>query len=84
LVTDDADSVEVERLQVNAGYQLTQTAAVSLHGGVLNAVFGLTSRGELGATFGYQWSHDPDQADQDGVTDLTLGSKWRFVGNRGR
>lgn len=76
LVTDDADTVEPGHLQLNADWQFSRTASVSLHSIPVNPVFGISSRGELGATFGYQWRDGsgsvPKQADADGITDLTL------------
>lgn len=82
LVTDDADTVEPRRLQLNAGWQFTRMASMRLHSVPVNAVVGLTPRGELGATFGYQWRDGtgtaPDQADASDITDLKLTSKWRL------
>jgi len=82
LTTDDADTVEAGRLQLNTGWQFSRTASVRLHALPINPVLGLSSRGELGATFGYQWRDGfgaaPATADADGVTDLTLATKWRL------
>jgi hypothetical protein len=69
LVVDDADTVAPGRLQFNAGYQFSRTASASLQSIPLNPVFGLCSRGELGAVFGYQWSNAPRQADAGDITD---------------
>jgi Putative MetA-pathway of phenol degradation len=76
LVTDDADTVEPGHLQLNAGWQLSRTGSVSLYSIPLNPVLGVSSRGELGATFGYQWRASPAQA--DGITDLAIATKWRL------
>jgi hypothetical protein len=76
LVTDDADTVEPAHLQLNAGWQFSRTASASLSSLPVNPVLGLNSYGELGATFGYQWSDGPTQA--DGITDLLISTKWRF------
>jgi hypothetical protein len=76
LVTDDADTVEAGRLQLNVGCQLTRTGSVSLWSIPVNPVLGVHSRGELGATFGYQWQDGPTEA--DGITDLAIASKWRL------
>jgi hypothetical protein len=82
LVTDDADTVEPGRLQLNMGWQFSRTASVSLHSIPVNPVIGLHSRGELGLTFGYQWRDGfgsaPNQNDAGDITDLTLASKWRL------
>ena len=82
LTTDDADTVEPGRLQLNAGWQFSRTASVRLHSIPINPVLGLSARAELGATFGYQWRDGfgsaPGQADPDGITDLTLAPKWRL------
>ena len=76
LVTDDADTVDPGRLQLNAGWQLSRTGSVSFYSIPVNPVLGLNSRGELGATFGYQWRGGPTQA--DGISDLTIATKWRL------
>ena len=82
LTTDDADTVEPGRLQLNCGWQLTHTDSISLHTIPINPVLGLSSRGELGATFGYQWrdglGSGPGHADADGIIDLALATKWRL------
>jgi hypothetical protein len=71
LVTDDADTVERGRLQLNAGWQFGRTGSVSLHAIPVNPVVGLSAWGELGATFGCQWrdgsGHMPHEADAEGV-----------------
>jgi hypothetical protein len=82
LTTDDADTVESRRLQLNAGWQFSHTTPVSSHALPINPVYGLHSRGELGATFGYQWRDGFGtalaNADADGITDLTLATQWRL------
>jgi hypothetical protein len=72
LVTDDADPVERGHLQLNLGWQFVRTDSVSLHAIPVNPVVGVAASGELGATVGYLWR------DADGVTDLTLETKWRL------
>jgi hypothetical protein len=42
----------------------------------VNPVVGLNSRGELGATFGYQWRDGSPEA--NGLTDLTIATKWQL------
>jgi Putative MetA-pathway of phenol degradation len=76
LVTDDADTVEPAHLQLNSGWQFSRTASAPLSSLLVNPVLGLNSYGELGATFGYQWSDGPTQA--DGITDLLISTKWRL------
>lgn len=76
LVTDDADTVDPGHLQLNAGWQFSRTSSASLSSIPVNPVFGLSSRGELGVTFGYQWRDGPNDA--DGLTDLTISTKWRL------
>ena len=82
LVTDDADTVERGRLQLNSGWQFSRMASVGLHAIPVNPVLGVHSRGEFGLTFGYQWRYGlrntPGQENADGITDLTLASKWRL------
>ena len=78
LVTDDADTVESGQLQLNPIWQFTRTGSLRLHVLPVNPVLGLTSRGELGATFGYQWRDGSNAVDADGITDLTFSTKWRW------
>jgi hypothetical protein len=54
LVTDDADPVDSGRLQFNSGLQFSRTASAKSCDYSVNPVLGITSRGEFGATFGYQ------------------------------
>ncbi len=82
LVTDDADTVEPGKLQLNCDFFFFRTASTSLYSGQLNPVLGLTPRLELGAIFGYQWRNGsgstPTTADADDVTDLTIAPKFRL------
>jgi hypothetical protein len=79
LITDDADPVGFGRLQINSGLQFSRAAGEKLFDYSANPVFGIAPRGEIGATFGYQWRNGiSDKA--DGVTDLTLETKWRLLG----
>src|SRR4029453_2139407 len=55
LVTDDADTVEAGKLQLNCDFQFIRTSSTSLYLLPINPVLGLTPRLELGAIFGYQW-----------------------------
>jgi hypothetical protein len=54
LVTDDADTVEAGKLQLNCDFQFVRTSPASLYLVPINPVLGLTPRLELGAIFGYQ------------------------------
>jgi len=80
LTTDDADTVERGHLQLNAGWHFSRTGSANVHTVPVNPVIGLSSRGELGATFGYEWRDGfGDMAHEDdpsGTTDLTLATKW--------
>ncbi len=81
LVVDDAGTVEVRRLQLNAGWRLLRTPPVDLNAAVVNPVLGVSTRGEVGATFGYEWlsaSGLPRVAEADGVSDVLVSTKWRF------
>ena len=79
LTTDDADPVDFGRLQFNSGLQFNRTASRKSYGYSLNPVLGITSRGEFGATFGYQWQNGGGN-DADGISDLILETKWRLIG----
>lgn len=82
LITDDADTVEPGKWQLNAGGLFTQTASEKLLVSPVNLVTGLNAHGELGITFGYQRRNrsgaGPDKNDASGVTDILVGSKWRL------
>lgn len=79
LITDDADPVDFGHLQVNTGAQFSRAAGTKLSGYSANPVFGIAPRGEFGVTFGYQWRNGSDEK-ADGVTDVTLETKWRLLG----
>jgi hypothetical protein len=82
LVTDDADTVEPQKLQLNLGGLFTRNAGKGLGVFPINLIAGLNSRGEIGATFGYQWRDGtgrlPDKASASGGTDLLLATKWQL------
>jgi hypothetical protein len=82
LVTDDADTVEAGKLQLNCDFQFVRTNSTSLYLVPINPVLGLTPRLELGAIFGYQWRDGsgsiPIADDADDLTDLTIAPKVRF------
>ena len=82
LVTDDADTVEAGKLQLNCDFQFVRTSSTSLYLVPINPVLGLTPRLELGAIFGYQWRDGsesiPTAIDADDLTDLTIAPKFRL------
>ena len=82
LVTDDADTVEPGKLQLNCDFFLVRTGSTSLYSVPFNPVLGLTPNLELGAIFGYQWRVGSGStsftADASGLTDLTLAPKLRL------
>jgi hypothetical protein len=82
LVTDDADTVEPAKLQLNCDFFAVRTGSTSLYSGQINPVLGLTPRLELGAIFGYQWRNGsgstPTTGDADDITDLTIAPKFRL------
>ncbi|MFZ1221027.1 MAG: transporter, partial [Chthoniobacterales bacterium] len=82
LVTDDADTVEPAKLQLNCDFFFFRTGSTSLCSGQINPVLGLTPRLELGAIFGYQWRNSsgstPTTGDADDITDLTIAPKFRL------
>jgi hypothetical protein len=79
LITDDADPVDLGHLELDAGWQFSRTASTKLYSAPVNLTYGIASRGELGMTFGYQWQNGNGN-DADGITDLALETKWRFIG----
>ena len=82
LVTDDADTVEPGKLQLNCDFVFVRTSSTSLYLLTVNPVVGLTPRLELGAIFGYQWRYGsgsiPTAIDADDLTDLTIAPKFRL------
>jgi hypothetical protein len=82
LVTDDADTVEAGKLQLNCDFQFVRTSSTSFYLVPINPVLGLTPRLELGAIFGYQWRDGsgsfPITDDADDLTDLTIAPKFRL------
>lgn len=82
LVTDDADTVEPGKLQLNCDFFFFRTGSTSLSSPQINPVLGLTPRFELGAIFGYQWRNgsgsSPITSDADDITDLTIAPKFRL------
>ena len=82
LVTDDADTVEAGKLQLNCDFQFLRISSTSLYLIPINPVLGLTPRFELGAIFGYQWRDGsgsiPTTSDADDLTDLTIAPKLRL------
>jgi hypothetical protein len=82
LVTDDADTVEPGKLQLNCDFQFVRTSSTSLYLVPISPVLGLTPRLELGAIFGYQRRDGsgsiPTTNDADDLTDLTIALKLRL------
>ncbi len=82
LVTDDADTVEPGKLQLNCDFFFVRTSSTSLYSVPINPVLGLTPRLELGVIFGYQWRDGagaiPTVTDADDLTDLTVAPKLRL------
>jgi hypothetical protein len=82
LVTDDAETVEAGKLQLNCDFQFVRTSSTSLYLIPINPVLGLTAHLELGAIFGYQWRDGsgsiPTTSDADDLTDLTIAPKLRL------
>jgi outer membrane putative beta-barrel porin/alpha-amylase len=82
LVTDDADTVEAGKLQLNCDFQFVRTSSTLFYLVPINPVLGLTPRLELGAIFGYQWRDGsgsfPTSDDADDLTDLTIAPKFRL------
>jgi hypothetical protein len=82
LVTDDADTVEAGKLQLNSDFQFSRTHSLSLYSFPINPVLGLNPRTELGVIFGYQWrdgsGSSPTTSNADDVTDLTISPKLRL------
>ena len=82
LVTDDADTVEAGKLQLNCDFQFVRPSSTSLYLVPINPVLGLTPGLELGAIFGYQRRDgsrsDPITNDADDLTDLTIAPKLRL------
>jgi hypothetical protein len=82
LITDDADTVEAGKWQLNTGAQFVHTASEQLFLFPVNLVTGVNSRAEVGLTFGYQGRDGagatPEKSDASGVADLLLETKWRL------
>ena len=82
LVTDDADTVEPGKLQLNCDFQFVRTSSTSFYSETINPALGLTPRLELDAIFGYQWRDGsgsiPTTDDADDLTDLTIAPKVRL------
>lgn len=82
LVTDDADTVEPGKLQINSDFFFARTSSTTLYAVPINPVLGLTPLAELGMIFGYQWrdgsGRTPATSDADDLTDLTIAPKIRL------
>ncbi len=80
LVVDDADTVSRGKLQLNAVWQLGSASGTSLTLVPVNAVFGVSDRGEAGLLFGYirRDVEGVAAASADGPTDVVLSTKWKL------
>jgi hypothetical protein len=79
LVVDDAEPMDKGGLQLDAGWQWSRAGSSGLHSAYAIATFGLTSHGDVGALFGYQWFKPGGGLPHvEGVMDLTFYSKWRL------
>jgi Putative MetA-pathway of phenol degradation len=82
LVTDDADTVEPGKLQLNSDFQFARANSTTVYSVPINPVLGLTPRAELGVILGYQWRDGsgsvPTTSDADDLTDLTIAPKLRL------
>jgi hypothetical protein len=82
LFTDDADTVEPGKLQLNCDFFVVRTSSTPLYSVPINPVLGLTPRAEFGVIFGYQWRDGSGSSlatsDADDLTDLTLVPKLRL------
>ena len=85
LITDDADTVEPGKQQLNLGWQLAHSSSETLYLVPANLIVGLNFRSELGITFGYQirdTNSSAALADAHGVTDILLANKWQLWQSR--
>jgi hypothetical protein len=82
LVTDDADTVQTGKLQINCDFFFLRSGSTSFYSPSINPVLGLNPRLELGAIFGYQWrvgsGSTARSGNADAVTDLTIAPKFRL------
>ena len=82
LITDDAETVPPEELQINSDFVFARTSSTTLYSVPINPVVGLLPSLELGAIFGYQWRDGsgsiPITNDADDLTDLTIAPKFRL------
>ena len=79
LITDDADPVAPGHLQLNSGLSFSRMASANFYDYSVNPVYGITSRGEFGVTFGYRSQNDAGN-DFNGISDVILETKWRLLG----
>ena len=85
LVVDDADTVERGRLQLNLVWFFDELPGGHTNLVPVNPVVGLTTRGEVGLSFGYL-RHETDVPPfglASGPFDVILGSKWKLVRSEG-
>jgi hypothetical protein len=79
LVVDDADTVSLGKLQLNAVWQLSAAPGSDLMLVPVNPVYGVSSRGEAGVLFGYiRQGADVTTAGTGGASDVVLSTKWKL------
>ena len=81
LTVDDADTTPRLCFQINAVPQLHESDSGRIYLLPVNPVYGLTDRGELGATIGYlriEPRELPAGEGTGGSSDLVLSTKWRL------
>ena len=80
LIVDDAGTVDARQLQLNAGWRFSRIPPENLYAVPVNPVLGVSARGEVGVTAGYerQSGGDPPGEVADGVSDVLLSTKWRL------
>ena len=81
LTVDDADTTPRLCFQINAVPQIHESGADRLYLVPVNPVYGLTDRGEIGATIGYlriEPRDRPASAGTGGSSDLVLSTKWQL------
>ena len=80
LVTDDADPANFRDVEMDSVWIFSRTDSLSLHELIFTPMLGVIPNAEIGFEFGYQWrdGNSREFARANGMTDLTLQSKYRF------
>lgn len=83
LIIDDADPVERGRFELEAGIGYVKGEGIDHFDVPLGLTYGLLSRVEVGIGFGGQFEDQPREsggtAFEEGISDLTLGFKWKLL-----